>query len=431
MNTILPPKAVFRSVTRSMLTGKPWSGSWIGNPYLRQHTRILAKMFRVENRWTRRLQAPCLKLLPVVEARTTLLTQVDRNNLNVIPVLLRLAEYQEDWIRDPESWQPDKQLQPRTLLISLIQHLLNRYELPDFCNGAWFIDGALNHIERDWYCHLARGGSIRHFPGWLPKLTRQASKYFLSAADDMSMRDAVRYGQVMALFHDEKTVAYLLTTRIGLNFSHDAVWLPLLEMLASDPKPIDFMELVIDYLWAKCELHGTRSVRLRGRTLETLYSSASNFFKNLGEQSGFDSTIDKFDIASSNNRSRLLQFCADQWQPMESIKPFEESMGGWLWQMVELNRQDDLQEEARDMQHCVADYGWDCKDGKVSIFSLRSRRLEGGALDRDVTLEVNCQSRKLQQVKAWRNRRPSDLTRKMVLRWCVFNQINPGAYTMW
>ncbi|NOX99923.1 MAG: hypothetical protein GXP30_09365 [Verrucomicrobia bacterium] len=427
MNTILPPKAVFRSITHAILVGNSWSGAWIGNPYLRQHTRILARMFRQENLWTRRLQEPCLQLLPLVESKTTLFTQVDHKTLNVVPVLVRLAEYRDCWIRDPDTWQPNGQLQPRALLMSLIHHLLNRYDLPSFCDGAWFINGPLRHIERAWYCHLAQGGNIRHFPEWVPQLSRQASSAFLAAPDHLSMREAVRYGQVMSISHDEITAAHILGTRIGLNFSHDAVWLPFLAMFASSNRSLKQMDIIIDYLWAHCELYGTKSVRLRGRTIDALLRSSEKFFHNIIRQSDCKDV----DIFSASERTKLLHFHADQWEPMQDIIPFEKCSGGWHWQMVELKRQRELQEEAHDMQHCVSSYGGWCHRGLISIFSLRSRKMENDELDRDVTLEVDCQKRELLQVKAWRNRRPSVLTRKMVLHWCELNRIKPGAFSMW
>ncbi len=430
MNTTLLPKSVVPSVTLGILSDRPWSGPAIGKPILRKHTRILARMYRKDNFWTRRLREACKLLIPLVERGTPLLTQVDRGTLNTIPVLLRLAEYRDQWIREPESWKPDLQLDPRQLLISLIHHLVLEYEIPKFCDGAWFINGPIRHIERDWFCHLAQGGNIRKFPGWVPPMTKRAASLFLIVPESFSMREAIRYGQVLAIGISISDAIAITSSRIGLDFSYDSIYLPMLEMWAATQREMLELEIVSDYIWARCHLYGPQSIQFKGRTWASLVNSARNFFLEGIKVTGLDYLVPS-DIDCSYWRNLTLRALADSWNPMVEVKPFEKVSEGWFWKMVEITSQRELDEEGSDMDHCVSEYSGACQRGEISIFSLRSRRQSDSELDRDVTVEVWRKKRKVLQVKAWRNRRPHRSTRRMVMQWCKENDIDPGAYSRW
>jgi len=106
----------------------------------------------------------------------------------MVPVLIRLAACQGRWFREP-TWEPDGQANPRTVLNSLISHLLNRDEVPGFSYSAWYENGVVNQVERDWYCDLATGNDLSRFSGWVPKMTRKASHWFRLAPKDDDARE--------------------------------------------------------------------------------------------------------------------------------------------------------------------------------------------------------------------------------------------------
>ncbi|MDF1658447.1 MAG: PcfJ domain-containing protein [Verrucomicrobiales bacterium] len=266
-------------------------------------------------------------------------------------------------------------------------------------------------------------------------MTKKGEHHFLNAPEHLCMREAVRYGQVMPMVRDSEIALRILRSRVNLDFSNDSVWLPFLEMWFGNPvldkRSSAMFETVVDYLWVICQLNGPGAVRLRSRTRKSLIRSALHFFTGLArKRDGTESTTHEcyFD---EKERSLLLRFQADVWEPFEGVIPFEKQARGWYWKMVELTSHRELDAEGRDMNHCVRTYAGDCEKGISSIFSLRSRRLHEGMLDREVTIEVDRRERRLLQVKAWRNRRPHPLTRKIVIEWCETNNIESGAWSIW
>jgi len=341
-----------------------------------------------------------------------------------------LAEYHDHWIREPETWKPDLQLAPRQLLVSLIHHLIVKFEIPKFCDEAWFINGPVRHIERDWFCYLAQGGNIRKYPGWVPAMTKRAASLFLLVPEVGSMRRAIRYGQVLALNIKIEDAIHIVSSRIELDFSNDSIYLPMIEMWAASKSDLSEFDVVADYVRARCHIYGPESISLRGRTWATLFNSAKKFFLDGLRVTGLD-YLRPSDTGCSYGRHVILEALADSWDPMAEVKPFEKHSAGWFWKMVELTSRRELNEEGSDMAHCVGEYSGACRRGVVSIFSLRSRRQSDPEFDRDVTLEVLRAERKVLQVKAWRNRRPHRSTRRVVMQWCEENDIEPGAYSRW
>ena len=81
---------------------------------------------------------------------TRLLEQVPHRTQKLVPFLLRLCRFHEQWARSPDS----SLLHPEdfdiihignvgVLLNSLIRHLFVRFEMPRHWDGVWFQEGAL------------------------------------------------------------------------------------------------------------------------------------------------------------------------------------------------------------------------------------------------------------------------------------------------
>lgn len=434
MNTDLLLRGQPRSVTAAVLAGRPWAGPSILNSILRSHSRVLARMMLHDKGVARAMLPALTQLIPLVEARTPLLTSVKRHTLNTIPVLVRLASHESDWIRSPKEWEPDLQMDPESLLNSLIDHLLVRYPLPRFAYHAWHIVGPLHHVERDWFCHLALGNNLRTFRGWLPQVSRKAVHLFQTAPADFSMKEAVRFGQVQAIWNDAEIAERIVKSRIGLDFENDDIWLPLFEMWAASGLSVDLLLPVADYLWADAHTDGLESIRLKGRSCDSLLGSALRYFCEIRKAMGRScDNKDRFPdwFLDFEERGLLLRRHADHWKPFEAVSFFEADRFGWHWEISELTNPRALFQEGRDMGHCVGLYSGDCQRGESSIFSLRSRKLSDPEMDREVTIEVDRESRRLRQVRAYQNRRPQSATQRVILEWCERNSLAPGAWSRW
>ncbi len=420
MNSLSLKEGQTSSVCSLVIEGSSWAAHSIRNPYLRSHIRALSRMVDHDRGEAKPLLLWLGRILPSVELRTPLLTQVRRDVLNTMPVLVRLAAHHRDWIRDPETWQPDLCKSPRDLLVSLIEHLLARYPLPRFCENAWFIDGPLAHIEREWFCHLGQGKNVRTFGGWMPLISRRAAHEFYSAPTHFQMREALRYGQAQAIVKDRDMSCAIAKSRLGLDFIHDAIWIPFFGMWANSRRDPEEFFLVADYLWAQAQENDIHGFNLTGRNFPSLVQSAKRFFKKLSEPElpGDSARISGGELNASH-RNFLLDRRLSQWEPLEGVGPYVTERSGWRYEIRELINATELLAEGSDMAHCVGGYGSRCRTGSSSIFSLRSCDLENGVLDREVTMEVSRLSRRLVQARAWKNSLPHPTTRRIILEWCL------------
>ena len=187
------------SITPAIVEGEPWTARHISNNNLRQHCHLLARTFRGPHPLTDPIREPCARLLRVVEGKCCLLTSVHPSKFPAIPVLARIAAYATHWIREPETWIGIQSIDPRKILRSLLHHLFASWQVPDFFDNAWLVKGDMNYLERDWYCHLAAGGSMRNVRGMPPSITSRALHLAMKAPRDLTIRQALRWGQIKAL----------------------------------------------------------------------------------------------------------------------------------------------------------------------------------------------------------------------------------------
>jgi hypothetical protein len=106
--------------------------------------------------------------------------------------------------------------------------------LPGFYLNAWYATGGLEHVDRDWFCQVARGGNIRRLPGVPAGLTKRAAHLMAGAPDHFSIRQAMRFGQLRALELPETFIDLVLRQPMATNFGADGIWLPFFMMVARD-----------------------------------------------------------------------------------------------------------------------------------------------------------------------------------------------------
>jgi hypothetical protein len=115
------------------------------------------------------------------------------------------------------------------------------------------------------------------------------------------------------------------------------------------------------------------------------------------------------DWKNAGARERIRQLMLLHWPAMGHQEPFthtsEWSRPKVVWRVNELCSALSLECEGRALRHCVATYGWRCRKGELSIFSLRCR---GGAEPEKpvLTIAVDRQKRTVVQIRGFRNGRP-------------------------
>jgi PcfJ-like protein len=401
-------------IAQEIVRGRPWIANHISNNNFRQHCHFLARTFRGSHPLTNPIRDHCIRLLDAVGKKCILLTRIHPADFPVIPVLVRIAAYSQQWIRDPESWPGCEAAVPREILRSLVQHLFAHWNMPACFDNAWLVKGELKYLERDWYCHLASGGSLRQVDGMPPSITSRALHLATTAPANLTIRQALRWGQVRALEGADELMAEVLSSRMVKDLSNDAVWSRLLEktVAATHFNPRHF-GIIADTLLEVIAKEGVRrAMVLVGLPTAELLRHSRRYWKSLlklARADQFDWKND--DIHCPHLRHELHWRNAVQWPRLPGSKPFEAAYcdGNTFvnCSIVELTQPWQLVAESQAMRHCVNTYVRSCKSGRCSIFSLRTQKtVEKRTVPvSHLTIEVERGSRKIIQVRGRWNQR--------------------------
>ena len=163
--------------------------------------------------------------------------------------LLALSACSSCWIRRPETWKPHS-LDPRWQLHALVRHMVARYDVPVFMNGAW-LEGLTEEgvLHQRWFIHVAQGQNIRTADGLPIPLTKKQAHHYLQAPDDFDVIGAFRWAQILDMGGGERLVRSVLGTRLRRAFVDDAFWISVFRWLIAHPM-LDSMHHgpIIDYL---------------------------------------------------------------------------------------------------------------------------------------------------------------------------------------
>lgn len=395
-------------VALEIIDGKPWIARHVRNNNLRQHCHLLSRTFRGPHPLTDPIRPACRRLVSAISGNCGLLTHSHPSEFPLIPVMVRIAAYSGYWIREPETWSPGSDSTPRDIIRSLLEHLFARWPMPACFDSAWLVKGELRCLERDWYCHLASGGSLRNVQGMPPSISAKALHLAMNAPRDLTIREALRYGQVMASGGSDELLAEVLASRMVRDLSNDAVWSRLIVKViaAGNLKPRNF-GIIADTLLQVISKHGwKRAETLIDLPLHELLSYCRTFWRSILKVVGASHPDWKpTDIDCPNIRSELLHHYNEHWPRLQGSKPFESAChrGGQTipCRIMELTYQWQLVAESKAMKHCVDSYVRKCRLGKSSIFSLRTdeNEYDNPAETSHLTIEVNRQSRKIIQVR--------------------------------
>jgi hypothetical protein len=135
---------------------------------------------------------------------------------------------------------------------------------------------------------------------------------------------------------------------------------------------------------------------MKGRTTESLLRTVSGWHRDLAETR----------TAATWGPSGFTPFAQEEG----------EDEGRRTYEVTELFTAQDLREEGRAMNHCVASYAHDCAAGRSSIWSLR-KRTESGRVVRLATVEVRCRDGTIVQIRRRWNEPPTDRDVSILWRW--------------
>ena len=337
-----------------------------------------------------------------------------RRGNTFLEALALLAIYHNCWCRPIEAWKPRSHNSMRQFS-SLLQHLLAEYnDVPQFFHPVWFTGQSEAAAEqRRWYLHVARGQNIRHCLPPVP-YTKRMAHHFMRSPNDVTIEQAIRWGQVLGLGGDEQLARAIMATRLGESFEHEEFWLTVIRWFISHPM-LDRAHVgpIIDYL---------QDQRFR---ITRYFTNAGMFEEEVAPQPNLS-------MKGRNPESLLRQVHAwhnqlARYQPQDGdwkstgIDGFEfiegsaENSNPKLWTIRELLSSRALASEGAKMKHCVASYASSCSHGYCSIWSLQVESTEG--IKKAVTIEVRNQANLICQVRGKSNRLPTEKERKIIQRW--------------
>lgn len=412
------------AVALDIIDGRRWTARRISNNNLRQHCRLLGKTFREPHPLTDPLRTPCRRLVHAVIGKSGLLTGSHPTDFPAVPVLVRLAAYSRCWIRDPETWPGSPESSSREITRSLIEHLFARWAMPDFLDSAWQVKGALRWLERDWYCEIAAGASLRNLPGMPPTITSRALHLVQDAPGSLGIRQALRWGQLKALDASDDLVAAVLASRMVGDLSNDAIWSRLFEKVAvaKDFDPSGF-GIIADTLleWISVD-EVQRAERLIDLPLADLSRHCGRHWRNHFRAAAVNFTDWKgTDIHCPNLRSEIVHRTATRWRPLTGRVPYVVRNDGGVWRIEELTNQWQLSAEGRAMHHCVGSYGRSCRSGRNAIFSLRTNGSDNLKIPPKsvLTIQVRRETRKIVQVRGKWNYGPAPELVPVLRQWAT------------
>ncbi len=321
-----------------------------------------------------------------------------------VDALLMLALRHEQWRNMPEACRMEGS-HARGQFARMARHLFARYDVPAFMDAGWF-EGftPVSRQHQDWFLHIGNGQNIRRAD--LPlRLTEKAAHHFLQAPGDGSIVAALRRGQTVALGGSEYLAQAIAESRLGGILPDEAFWESVIQWFVNQAQ-MDVAQVgpIVDYLWEQRFGEPTRhgidgpvtydsapepGLSMKGRTLTALLKRVAEWHEQL---------------AKDAKRPRT------EWQPC-GLTPFcveARDMQKTLntWTIVELCSSKALQEEGREMRHCVFTYANGCLNGTTAIWSLRVKPEREVKTRRLLTIEINLARRAIVQARGHCNQPP-------------------------
>ena len=361
---------------------------------------------------------------------TRLLEEGPHRTWKLVPFLLRLCRFHEQWCRSPEDWlvhpgdfervERDGTVEAATILRSLIRHLFVRYEMPDFWDLVWFQEGLIDYSQMEWFAHVASGQSLRKANGIPLVLTKQASHEMHVAPPGLTVFKALRWGQLRALGVDREGCHQVLRTPAAVDFANDAsLWLHLFQLLVRDPEfRAQVIPSVVDYLCLRrFGAANGAAYRMTRKNLRSLRREMAGYYRAHPELAWEDPREEQPRRRPAARKERIYN-----WPRMDGMRELDELDDVSVrWRLFELRRSYQLEIEGRRMRHCVGSYVGDCRQGSSSIWSLRSIWKETTRWE--ATIEVDRRTRTIVQVRGDSNRKPSRDAFEHVERWAERNRL--------
>lgn len=327
--------------------------------------------------------------------------------------VMELIRDHKSWVRPLETWIP-RTYNPDRQFRSLARHLFAEYDVPPFMDQAWL---SKDRLLQRWFKHIGNGQNIRKAPELPVPLTKMMGHHFLCAPDHYNAYNALRWGQARSLGADLHMADAIAQTQMSDSFMDNDFWQSVIAFFARNPM-MDPVHVgpIVDYIWNQKYENVIAFVErgiatnlgpaqpnfsMKGRTVESLISQVERWHNRLGKQ--------KAGVDLKWARSSIANF--------EFIEGTAEKRNMRIWRIFELLTSNELNEEGRQMRHCVGSYAQSCYQGRCSIWAMTLQN-QGGS-SKMLTIEVRLNPKSIRQVRGKMNRMPDAKEREVIQRWAT------------
>lgn len=335
---------------------------------------------------------------------------INETHLNGV---LELIRDRHAGLRPLETWKARSHNVDRQFS-SLARHLFANYEVPLFMDKAWHSG---NRLHQKWFKHIGAGYNIRKAENLPVELTKMMAHYFLTAPDHYSIESAFRWGQARALGADRQMADAIVQTRLSETFVDNEFWLSVIGFFARNPM-LDTVHIgpIVDYIWnqkyedviefvergvAVNQGPAQPNFSMKGRNVNTLLAQVERWHTGLNKRK-----------AGWN-----LQWPKSAVRDFEFVEGSAENRNMRIWKIRELLSSAELNDEGRQMRHCVATYAQSCHRGACGIWSMSVKTKDG--VEKVLTIEVQLSQKAIRQVRGKMNRLPQAKEREIIQRWAA------------
>ncbi len=409
-------------MARMIRESSTWNRKHYSCPIFSKHCRILAKVFRKKSLLIDNLREAAAGLFDAIETRSTLFTDAESANLNV-HVYVRIAGYAEQWINAPKDWNPKPNLNSKEQFHSLLKHLFCKYDMPNFFNSVWLETGSLTTEDRDLFCNLAQGGSLRQLVAH-KDFTKKSAHWMMQAPDELSVPQAVQWGKVRALGGDDSralAIAKACGSDTVSNITTDSCWTRFLQLCVHSKRELGSIEIemLIDYLsYAKADSFRREKVfSLDKMTLQLIEKQSQTMWNELTEMGVKTGLFESVDLNNRKTRKNLISMARITWRSCQDVVALQSDD----WALYELCSLGELAVEGREMSNCVKTYADHCYHGSCSIWTLR--RIKQDKTYPSATIAINRNSKKITEARGTANRDLRDEEQRVIQLWMKQNRL--------
>lgn len=310
-----------------------------------------------------------------------------------IEVLANIAGFANKFVRPIEGWKKESFV-AEDQLTDFIKHCFAKYEVPSFLEATFF---DTNKIYMYWYIQLGKGTSILKLSAFPVCFTKKMAHAFGQTPPSYGIENAIRRAQAIGYGANEKIAETIALSELMLTFENETFWDQIVQFLAKQ-EDVSFTQVQEVLFYLKENFYRDTSFTMKGRTWKSIVTKSEEWNKEYIKR------------MEADNRA--------EWKK-SIFKGFEKTVVEnnieTKFIIKELLTSEELYNEGYEMNHCVAEYEYDCIEQKSAIFSMRKWVDENETIE--ATIEVSPETKMIVQAKARFNENISKEAYEIMVEW--------------